>query len=1088
MKLKALSLLSLILLMVIGMGNASAQTAADVTGSTTWNWSLAGVEEVKLTADTTPTKSEVFLLSQVVPSTEKFNSDALIISAEYPVRAGKYYQGGYIKFHTTVPGTVKVTFSNTGNRLLDDKTTEDETLRRWLYINGKKTASGSCVSSTNTVSEAVPVEAGDVEITAYIDGTEASQYIRVYTVEFVADSEGGSTEEPGEEPGDTPSVDPSASHLLWDYTETAPSPSPDRGLTYASSVNDGAGTNNGLKGIKMNSSGYAYFTKDAVAGTLKLTFGPRKESSKSSLNVYTYSAEPKAETLVATTPEVQELQTVSIDLTAEQNNIYITRATTVEQVLTKIEFVPFVARTFKDFEMVLGSLSAEFDTSTLPKGVTFEGSYNSDTHGYRNAVITVPVDGTVKFTYSSCSYGNQKFSVKNAQGEVVASDLSLTLGSNTCYHQNPANVLTYLYTGEPTTLTFGPIQYLAYFKAEACEVSPCTVTYKDQNGNVLGKVDTFEGESLGEVPYTVADITVPEGSVFRGWVYASGVKVKATDVLSGNTTITASVTPAETVSLGSVQTYNLASSIFYPEDHETIDIQGGSYYNNHGWTMNPEGTISVAVAGNAQVVLKLCEYGNGTTITVTDASGAVVANDVPAKAESGADGAAYSFNYEGEATTLTLTFAAQAYIHGITVYNVQDFITMDENTGYYIVPAGDGASLLSAINSANSKGEAKIFLPNGTYDLGQTTGTAISGKNISLIGESAEGVIIMNAPDVKDEGLSKADLLYNTSEGLYMQDITLKNALDYYNAGGTGRAASFHDQGRNTIAKNVRLLSHQDTYYSHRDGSYFYWEGGEIHGTVDYICGGGNVYFNGITLVNESRSASSNSGDDTMTAAQTNANDKGYVFEGCTVESKCATFNFGRSWGTAKTVYLNTTINSGRLIDTRFNTQDMNSTPLLYAEYNTIDKSGNGMNTPASNVLTFSKGGHFETVLTAEQAEAYSYSNFFNEGWDPRTIAAQAEITAIEADATYLVTEGGKFKAILKGSELDASTFTETTLLRKANARGGFGAPASASVLTAIQAVSDKAPSTMSYTLAGTPAVSNAKGVIIKNNKKYMIK
>ena len=49
--------------------------------------------------------------------------------------------------------------------------------------------------------------------------------------------------------------------LLWDYTEQAPSANPDNGLYYGSKVNDAAGTNNGLKGVKLNNGGWAYFKK-----------------------------------------------------------------------------------------------------------------------------------------------------------------------------------------------------------------------------------------------------------------------------------------------------------------------------------------------------------------------------------------------------------------------------------------------------------------------------------------------------------------------------------------------------------------------------------------------------------------------------------------------------------------------------------------------------------------------------------------------------------------------------------------------------------------------------------------------------------
>ena len=63
--------------------------------------------------------------------------------------------------------------------------------------------------------------------------------------------------------------------LLWYYTEAAPSSNPDKGLYYESKVSDAAGTKNGLKGIKLNSSGYAFFAKPAVAGKLSLTIGKR---------------------------------------------------------------------------------------------------------------------------------------------------------------------------------------------------------------------------------------------------------------------------------------------------------------------------------------------------------------------------------------------------------------------------------------------------------------------------------------------------------------------------------------------------------------------------------------------------------------------------------------------------------------------------------------------------------------------------------------------------------------------------------------------------------------------------------------------
>lgn len=887
--------------------------------------------------------------------------------------------------------------------------------------------------------------------------------------------EGGN--EGGEEGGETGDV--TDAHLLWDYTEAAPAGSPDNGLTYAASVNDKAGTNNGLKGVKMNSSGYAYFTKAAVKGTLKLTFGPRTGSSASSLAVYSFTKDGDTVTKgekIAVTSEVTELSTQSIELTAEQNNLYIAREASVEQVLTKIEFVPFAERTFKDFELNFVNVNALPET---PAGVTsLEGSPRGDAHGLDNFKMVIPVDGAVKITLGGCQFSNTEAKINDESGATIASIDVKTPG---CYHNG--GTATYIYSGSKNVLTIVGAQYSPYIKVEAIEVAPCTVTYKDQNGNVIKTIDTFEGEALGEIP-SAEGITVPEGSAFRGWVYASGVKAKAADLLSGNTTITALVTPVETVALGTVQNYNLTSNIFYPEDHETISIEGGYYHDaQHGWAVASDAKVSVAVAGNAQVILSLCKYSKDAAIVVTDAEGKEVTTIASSYREN--DGALATVEYAGPATTLTFTFAqGESYLHKVTVYNVKDFLTKDASTGWYIVPANDAAALLLAINSANAEEGATIFLPNGTYNLGETTGTTISGKNMSIIGESMEGTIIKNTPSVKVEGLGSADLLYNTSTGLYIQDLTLQNELDYYAAGAAGRAAALQDNGNQTILRNVALRSYQDTYYS-KQGEY-YFEGGLIQGTVDYMCGGGNAYFENMTLLNKSRSKFGNTGDDTMTAY----NGTGmYIFNNCSVESECQTFNFGRSWGDAYVVFLNTTIKSGKLIDTRYSTADMNSKPRFFGEFNTTDESGNGKNTPESNILKTTKGAEFESVLTAEQAKSYAYDKFFEEGWDPKSIAADAYAAPVKDNDIFLLEDNGNFVAVVKGADIDKNTIKETTTIRKANSRGGFGqAQEAVAIVLDVKDIKNSASASAAYTIGGTLATEASRGVVIQDGKKFLKK
>ena len=892
----------------------------------------------------------------------------------------------------------------------------------------------------------------------------------------------------------TQKAEAAAVSLTWDYTSNQiPTKGPDNGLYYGAYVNDAPSTNMGLNGVKLNSSGYAFFEKPAVAGKLTLTIGNRKTADAYTVNVYACTVADGAATkgdLIGEVAVDASPNSGSIEIAADVTGIYIERKTTAEGVLSKVVFKENVARSFVDFEITNEQMMTEgFDGSTLPSGVTFNGTHRGDNHGYGNVTITVPVDGTVKFTIGGCRYANPATcKVTNAAGELLAEP---NLKTATCYHEDKA-AATYFYIGEPTTLTFSNIAYLPYFKAEATEVSEAVITYKDQDNKVLGTKTVYEGDPIGEIPYSETDLTIPDGQKFRGWYYANDIKVKTTDIVTGNVTLKAGVTPVESVEVGSVQTYDLTKATFYPEDHETISTEGGSYYNNHGWTFNAGGTFTVDVAGKAQIVLMLCQYGNGTTIKVTDAAGNVIKDDVPAKAEN--DGGLTSLTYDGPATQLTFTFAEQTYLHMVTVYNVTDFLAKDAS-GYYIVPAGDAAGLLMAINTASAEEGAKIFLPNGTYDLGQTAKTVISGKNVSLIGQSAEKTIIVTRP--AEEGLGKGDLLNNTGEGLYMQDLTLKNDFAY--AGNDGRAASLHDQGTKTICKNVILLSHQDTYYSHKVGGLYYWEGGELHGTVDYLCGNGKVYYNEVKLVNEQRSSS------TITA-----NSELYVFNNCTVENHADKYNFGRAWSDHPVcIYLNTTLlDPSKLIETRWNTTNpLNCDYSIAGEYGTKDESGKNI-TPAENTITFPKEGTtMNTILDASALETYSIQNVLGE-W---ATEAQQQAKQLDAPANakydngtvtwtpanngaiaYALFLNGEFVGITEGSSFNVTIDPDKDALtiRAANARGGFGPEASVSVIpSAINNVeADTNAAGTVYNLQGIRVKNAPKGIYIMNGKKVVIK
>ena len=625
---------------------------------------------------------------------------------------------------------------------------------------------------------------------------------------------------------------------------------------------------------------------------------------------------------------------------------------------------------------------------------------------------------------------------------------------------------------------------------------------------MLGTKTVYEGDAIGEIPYTEEDLNIGVGVVFRGWVYTSGIKVKPTDIVNGNVTVSALVTPLEsTPEVGSVQTYDLTKATFYPEDHENFNIEGGYYHDGqHGWAFGNGGKFQVVVGGKAQIVLTLCQYGSATaTFSVLDeVRGVVIANNVPGVAET--DGATTTVNYEGpQASLLTFTYNTDGenYLHCVKVYNVSEFVEKDEASGYYIIPAGDGAGLIMAINQASSEENSKIFLPNGTYDLGETVLTGISGKNVSIIGESMEGVVIKNAPDVSLEGLGKADLLVNTGEGLYLQDLTLQNALDYIAAGSAGRAVTLHDKGTKTINKNVRHLSHQDTYYSHKSGGLYYFEGGEIHGTVDYMCGNGKAYFNKVTLVNEQRATA------TMTA-----NSELYVFNECVVKNNADQYNFGRAWSDHPVcIYLNTTLEDpDRLSSSRWNLTGINCDYSIAGEYGTKNAQGEDI-TPASNNVTFTKENtQMNTILDASALETYSIQNVLGD-WAATAQAQAEQVTAPTAELkdgtiSWQAVDGATAYALFKNGEFLGIT-TETSFvvgtddaaasnraeanvvytIRAANERGGFGEPTLVTIADGIQKLNvENIEGLVIYDLQGRRVNTVTSGIYIINGSKVMIK
>lgn len=527
-----------------------------------------------------------------------------------------------------------------------------------------------------------------------------------------------------------------------------------------------------------------------------------------------------------------------------------------------------------------------------------------------------------------------------------------------------------------------------------------TLTYIGLDGSTIGTQTVEKDAAIGAFAVDIESVTgAKEGYKARGWFKKDivGEKYLTTSVITADTKLYAIETEIEVSSDSKKYTYDLTNEFFYDEDHEGFNSVGKGYWHDktHGWAFQNGDKIELLVGKKASVTLGLCAYSTDAEITASN--GASIEHS---KAET--DGGMGSIEYDGEAGTLTLTFNAVTYVHNITVLNTTTAnYTKEGNT--FTVFAGDASSFLDALDAANGTSGSDvvtIYLPNGTYDLGQKTLTTIGRDNITIKGESQDGVVIKNRPTA--EGIGVTATLLNTSKYLMLENLTLKNDYPYYDpetgkaAKDAGRAVCLQDKGNYTVCKNVTMLSYQDTYYSNNSNGQFYFGDCEIHGLVDYVCGGGDVFFENVLFYNESREMTEGVGDVTI-AAPYGAKQYGYVMQNCTVDTHSATFNFGRSWGAPSYLrWLNTTVNQPQKIrvkeneTNRFTIAGMNSVADGFYEYHTMNASGEDI-TPASNVINFSHKDkstgketfkEYETIIDATEAAKYTKEKVFENAPD----------------------------------------------------------------------------------------------------------
>ena len=594
-----------------------------------------------------------------------------------------------------------------------------------------------------------------------------------------------------------------------------------------------------------------------------------------------------------------------------------------------------------------------------------------------------------------------------------------------------------------------------------------TLTYFNTDGSIMGTQKVEKDTPVGNFNVDYNNAITKPGYKVRGWFKSSSLSEKGrpTEIVTRNLNLYAVQTEEEIASLSRKYSFDLTSDIFYPEDHEAFileeDDDGRAQDPTQGWTFKNGDKIQLLVGPKATIVLKSYHNGTLSAIDITDPTGNMKRESFDCRNDE--EDTTISFDYEGEPGFITLTFnipGDEFYLQKVSICNNTEPSFAHRGQWYFVKP-GDVWSLFDALEAANEANStpdtprAYIFLPDGKYDMEEKVLTKITGYNISLIGQSMEGTIVVNAPDVRNESINTTATFLNESTGLYIQDMTIQNALEYYKAGSAGRAVVLQDKGTKTICKNVALLSHQDTYYSNNPEGLFYFDTSKVAGTVDFFCGGGTMFMENSIIQVEKRNLNGK-GECTLTAPATPVGTRyGYIFSNCTIMNNAERYNLGRAWqGEPRCAFINTKVNDNKMNPNRWTPGGMSVVAKEFVEYNTTDLDGNVVS-PSSKVIEFTKDTNknkMETILTADQASEYVIGKVFPD-WQPRELSLQVDPPhAVYENGTIKwspVTNAVAYAIFCNGELFDITTDTSYMLsgpreidqftIRCANSMGGLG-------------------------------------------------
>ncbi len=272
---------------------------------------------------------------------------------------------------------------------------------------------------------------------------------------------------------------------------------------------------------------------------------------------------------------------------------------------------------------------------------------------------------------------------------------------------------------------------------------------------------------------------------------------------------------------------------------------------------------------------------------------------------------------------------------------------------FQAVVATDGSgtytTIQAALNACPDNVRSIVFVKNGIYNEQVTVGssTVASAKLISLIGESANGVIITHSQSRAASGSPTFEDVCTVK--IYAKDFYAENLTVQNTAGNTGMAEAMYTAGDRQTFKNCRFLGYQDTYRS-RKATRGYFENCWLEGATDFIYAGGINIFDNCTINSVSGGCATAPEDADVSISKTATVcgkfiRVGFFFRNCnlTANSNVAAgaCYLGRPWNTTSgSIYLNCKLGS-HINAAGWQAWGGNETTASFAEYNSMDVNGN---------------------------------------------------------------------------------------------------------------------------------------------------